>query len=510
MQLTTINNKPVTAPFYPVKNSFSNPLTAERNQDLSVNVLVDKNYASLQAKKMNVSFTGAPPVKTTPLGEKVCNLFNVIRSNDVIVAAPSLDKAAESIEKHINSFNTVIKRLFYIEDKSMKGALGFKKNLEDKEVINLTDKPIIIVDSKNEAGVLKSGETGFLMDGDEIRAASKRIQIEEQMGISTPVKNYFTAFIDFDKDVDPHIRQINKKSIEKLKTTAGEKEPKKTMFSDVGGQDEAIKSLKKNIIYPIKHPEIKSGSNMNKSVLLYGPPGTGKSLLAEAASNEAGTWFKKINASELDSKYVGESEQNWRNLFEEAKENQPAIIFIDEFDAIAKKRGGQDVYGDKTLNTVLGLMSDTEKSGDDIYMIAATNNRAALDPAVTRSGRFGVAIEVGAPDLNGTEQILKIHTEKLPLDKDFDTKAISEKLYNEKATGADIAAVAEEARNNSMERNKIYEKIEQGTYSPDDMKQLKVTNEDFDKAIETFKKGKDNNAESRPRTQIGFNSPQYK
>jgi len=513
MQISNINNKPAASVYAPARSNQQthNHSNVIGKQSMNASaVLVDKNYASLQAKKMNVSFKGLPPVPTKTLGDKVGNLFNVVRSNDIILAGPSFDKAIKSVEKNIDSFKTVIKRVFYVEDKKLEGTIGFKKNLGEKEVVNLSDKPIFLIDSKNQSGFLKSGETGYLMPGDKIKAGKNEISVPEKEGIEFPVKNSFTFFMDFDKEVEPSIKKLNQKSLERFVQKDKENgAAKKIMFSDVGGQDEAIKSLKKNILYPIKYPELRSGNNMNKSALLYGPPGTGKSLLAEATANESGAWFRKINASELDSKYVGESEQNWRNLFDEARENQPAIIFVDEFDAIAKKRGGQDVYGDKTLNTVLGLMSDAEKKGDEIYMIAATNNRSALDAAATRSGRFGIAIEVGTPDLKGTKQILQIHTKKQPLDKEFNADAVADKLHKEKATGADIASIAEDARNNAMERNQIYEKIEQGTYTPDDMKNLTVKNEDFDKAIDTFKKKSDDNA-AKPRRPIGFTSPLYK
>lgn len=514
MNVTNINNSLTSAAYFNTKqNSMKNNnpcmMSVKSSNNVS-NVLVDKNYAALQVKRKNVAFKGLP-VPTKPLSEKVNTLFNIVRSNDVILAGPSFEHSIKSMKKNIDSFKTVIKRVFFVEDKGLENSVAFKKNLGEREVVNLSDKPVLIEDSKKQLGFIKKGETGFLLDGDTVKVGKQNISIKEQEGVTFPIKDNFTYFVEFDKDVEPSIKKLNTKSIERLEAKkANINAPKKIMFSDVGGQDKAIKELKKNILYPIKYPELKSGNNMNKSALLYGPPGTGKSLLAEACANESGAWYKKINASELDSKYVGESEKNWRNLFEEAKENQPAIIFVDEFDAIAKKRGGQDVFGDKTLNTVLGLMSDVEKSGDDIYMIAATNNRTALDSAATRSGRFGVAIEVGAPDLKGTKQILDIHTKKQPLDNNFDGDKVAQRLHKEKATGADIASISESARNNAIEREHIYEKMDNGTYTPDDMKNLTVKSEDFDKAIDNFVENRNSNSANKPKNQIGYNSPMYK
>ena len=514
MNVTNINNSLTSAAYFSTKNNSaknnkSSMMSVNNSKNVS-NVLVDKNYAALQVKRSNLTFKGLP-VPTKPLSEKVGTLFNVVRSNDVILAGPSFEHSVKAMKKNIDSFKTVIKRVFFIEDKGLETSVAFKKNLGEREVVNLSDKPILISDSKNQLAFLKKGETGFLLDGDTVKVGKKDIPIKGQEGVAFPIKDNFTYFVEFDKDVEPTIKKINTKSIEKLEVQKDKTNlSSKIMFSDVGGQDAAIKELKKNILYPIKYPELKSGNNMNKSALLYGPPGTGKSLLAEACANESGAWYKKINASELDSKYDGESEKNWRELFQEAKQNQPAIIFVDEFDAIAKKRGGQDVFGDKTLNTVLGLMSDAEKNGDEIYMIAATNNRSALDEAATRSGRFGVAIEVGAPDLKGTKQILGIHTKKQTLDKEFNADAVSQRLHKEKATGADIASISESARSNAIEREHIYEKMDIGTYTPEDMKNLTVKNEDFDKAIDKFVETRNSNSVNKPKNPIGYNSPMYK
>ncbi len=512
MKVSNINNSLAYTSYYPAKQNQKNNRTSMMSLNAPnkvTNPLVDKNYASLQINRKNIAFKGLP-VPTKPLSEKINSLFNIVRSNDVVLAGPSFEHSIKSMKKNIDSFKTVIKRVFFIEDKNLEHSVAFKKNLEDREVVNLSDKPIIIQDSKNKLGFLKKGQTGFLLDGDTVKVGKNDILIKNQEEISLPVKDNFTYFVDFDKDVEPTIKQLNKRSLEKMEVKKAEKVvSNKIMFSDVGGQDEAIKELKKNILYPIKYPELKSGHNMNKSALLYGPPGTGKSLLAEACANESGAWYKKINASELESKYVGESEKNWRNLFKTARENQPAIIFIDEFDAVAKQRGGYDVYGDKTLNTVLGLMSDVEKNGDEIYMIAATNNRASLDDAVTRSGRFGVAIEVGAPDLKGTKQILGIHTKEQPLDKDFKVDAVAERLYKERATGADIASISESARSNALEREHIYEKMEKGTYTLNDMKNLTLKTEDFDKAIDKFVETKRSKSPTKPMNQIGYRSPMY-
>ena len=188
------------------------------------------------------------------------------------------------------------------------------------------------------------------------------------------------------------------------------------------------------------------------------------------------------------------------NLFDAARENQPSIIFIDEFDAVAKKRGGADGYGDKVVNQILTLMSDVEKNGDDIYVVAATNNQDALDAAITRSGRFGKHIEVKAPDTQeAITHIFNIHTKNKALADDLDKDALTKKLLAQKATGADIAHIVNAAHENAFERAGIYEKMENGTFENADIEKLRITDADFNKAIDGF-----TNKENK-RQPIGFN-----
>ena len=512
MKVSNINNAPIYGAKFVASKSQNNnqhsTISVQNNMCSKSNVLMDKNYGVLQTRPMNISFKGGvPSTPIKPLSKKINNLFNVVRANDIILAGPSYDTAINSLKENVSSIKNVIKRVFYVEDASLDKVMGFKKNLDQKEVINLSDQILFIKDSKNQMGFLKKGESGYVLAGDTIDPKKSGIVITDKKEIDYPIKDSITMFVEFDEQVNKQITDINQKSLSQI-TLEKKEAPKehKISFSDVGGMQNVIKELKKNILYPIKHPEIKNGKNMRKSILLYGPPGTGKSFVAEACANEAGAWYKKIDASELDSKWVGESEENWRNLFDEARKNQPSIIFIDEIDAIAKKRGGTDVYGDKTLNTILGLMSTTEKQGDEIYMIAATNKRELLDDAATRAGRFGLSIEVNSPDLKGTEEILDKYIANEPVSKDFNKAKFVEKLHSQKASGADIAAAAEDARTAAMDRERIFEKMDEGTYTPKDMENLTIKDEDFDKAFEILK----NNRKTTERRPIGFNSSLYK
>ena len=193
-------------------------------------------------------------------------------------------------------------------------------------------------------------------------------------------------------------------------------------YEDIGGLSDAIQKIREMVELPLKHPELfeRLGIEPPKGVLLYGPPGTGKTLLAKAVANEANAHFIAINGPEIMSKFYGESEERLREIFKEAEDNAPAIIFIDEIDAIAPKR--EEVVGEvekRVVSQLLTLM-DGLKSRGKVIVIAATNRPDAIDPALRRPGRFDREIEVGVPDKGGRKEILQIHTRGMPLEPDYD------------------------------------------------------------------------------------------
>ena len=269
-------------------------------------------------------------------------------------------------------------------------------------------------------------------------------------------------------------------------------------FAAIGGQDRTIDSLKKSILFPLKYPEVFDGFMVSRGAILYGPPGTGKTLLAKTLAAESGASVFELCGTDLADKWVGGSEKNCRELFQKAVEAQPSIIYFDEIDALGKKRG-DDKYADKLLAQFLSLMSDLEKRNDNVYIIGSTNRKEDLDPAFVRSGRFGALLEVKAPDLEGTKQILAIHTKGKPIDKDFDIDLISKKMFAKKMTGADIAATVKEAFSHALERTGIYESMDSGRFSPEMKNYLMINNEDFISAISEFK------ANANQRNPIGYN-----
>jgi len=216
-------------------------------------------------------------------------------------------------------------------------------------------------------------------------------------------------------------------------------------YEDIGGLDEELKKIREMVELPLKHPEVfeRLGIEAPKGVLLHGPPGTGKTLLAKAVANETNSHFILINGPEIMSKFYGQSEENLRKKFEEAEKNAPSIIFFDEVDAIASKR--EESRGEverRVVAQLLGLM-DGLKSRGKVIVIAATNIVNSLDPALRRPGRFDREIEIGVPDKQGREIILKIHTRNMPLAKDVNLKKLAATTHG--FVGADLSSLAKEA-----------------------------------------------------------------
>ncbi|HIP66590.1 MAG TPA: AAA family ATPase [Candidatus Nanopusillus sp.] len=273
-------------------------------------------------------------------------------------------------------------------------------------------------------------------------------------------------------------------------------------YEDIGDMDEVVRKIRELVELPLRHPEIfeKLGIEPPKGVLLYGPPGTGKTLLAKAVANEAGAYFIAINGPEIVSKYVGESEKRLREIFEEAKKNAPAIIFIDEIDAIAPKRDEAVGEVERRLVAQLLTLMDGLKERGRVIIIAATNRPNAVDPALRRPGRFDREIEVPVPNEEARYEILKVHTRRVPLGKRvvengkeryvlLDEKE-KEQLLRKIASathgfvGADLAALVKEAAMNAIRRIiPDIERYEDRPLPAEVLEKLVVTEEDFMEAL---------------------------
>jgi transitional endoplasmic reticulum ATPase len=219
----------------------------------------------------------------------------------------------------------------------------------------------------------------------------------------------------------------------------------KVTYEDIGGLGEEVKRVREMIELPLRHPELfeRLGVEAPKGVLLHGPPGTGKTLLAKAVAGETSANFVTIGGPEIMSKFYGESEERLREIFKQAQENAPSIIFIDEIDSIAPKR--EEVTREterRVVAQLLSLMDGLEARGK-VVVIGATNRPNALDPAIRRPGRFDREIEINPPNREGRLEILQIHTRGMPLEKDVDLEKLADLTHG--YVGADLSALTKEA-----------------------------------------------------------------
>ena len=250
-------------------------------------------------------------------------------------------------------------------------------------------------------------------------------------------------------------------------------------YEDVGGMRPVIQKVREMIELPLRHPELfeRLGVEAPKGVLLYGPPGTGKTLLARAVASETNANFYTIGGPEIMSKYYGESEERLRDVFKQAQENAPSIIFIDELDSIAPKR--EEVTGEvekRVVSQLLSLMDGLQSRGK-VVVIGATNRVNALDPALRRPGRFDREIEIGVPDKEGRLEIMQIHTRGMPLAEDVDLKRLADITHG--FVGADLEALAKEAAIRALRRILPEVNMEAESVPVAILNKIKVLNADF-------------------------------
>ncbi|WP_135663783.1 CDC48 family AAA ATPase [Halorhabdus rudnickae] len=254
-------------------------------------------------------------------------------------------------------------------------------------------------------------------------------------------------------------------------------------YEDIGGLEKEIQRVREMVELPMKHPQIfkKLGIEPPSGVLLHGPPGTGKTLLAKAVANETSASFFSIAGPEIISKYYGESEQQLREIFEDATEEAPSIIFIDELDSIAPKR--EDVTGEVERRVVAQLltMMDGLESRGQVVVIAATNRVDSVDPALRRPGRFDREIEIGVPDEMGREEILQIHTRGMPLSDDVDLGRMAEDTHG--FVGADIESLTKEAAMKALRRYLPEIDLDEEEVPPSLIDRMIIKRDDFKGAL---------------------------
>ena len=271
-----------------------------------------------------------------------------------------------------------------------------------------------------------------------------------------------TRTYDFmvDDTIPEGIVLVSPTTLIRVKAKAGKLEKARMSYEDVGGLGTQIQRIREMIELPLKYPEVfdRLGIEAPKGVFLYGPPGTGKTLIARAVANETDAYFTSISGPEIMGKFYGESEARLRSVFEDAQSHVPAIIFIDEIDAIAPKRedmGAEKQVERRVVAQLLALLDGLESRGH-VIVIGATNIPNTIDPALRRPGRFDREISIPIPDRNGRLEILEIHTRGMPLAKDVSLEKLAEITHG--FVGADLEALGREAAMSAL--RKILPKID--------------------------------------------------
>ncbi len=256
-------------------------------------------------------------------------------------------------------------------------------------------------------------------------------------------------------------------------------------YDELGGLKNEVKKIREMVELPMRHPELfdKIGVEAPKGVLLYGPPGTGKTLLAKAVAGETNANFVSLSGPEIMAKHYGESEERLREIFTQAEENSPSIIFIDEIDSIAPKRDEISGELEKRIVSQLLTLMDGMKSRGKVVVIAATNRPDSIDHALRRPGRFDREIEIGIPDDEGRFDSLSIYTRGMPIDDKVDLKQISKITHG--FVGADLEVLAKEAAMRSLRRILADEEIDldEDKISSEILQKIRITSEDFRDAL---------------------------
>ena len=254
-------------------------------------------------------------------------------------------------------------------------------------------------------------------------------------------------------------------------------------YDELGGLKNEVQKIREMVELPMRHPELfdKIGVEAPKGVLLYGPPGTGKTLIAKAVAGETNAHFISLSGPEIMGKHYGESEEKIREIFTQAEENSPSIIFIDEIDSIAPKRDEVSGELEKRIVSQLLTLMDGMKSRGKVVVIAATNRPDSIDPALRRPGRFDREIEIGIPDNDGRLDILSIHTRGMPINEKVNLKQIAKTTHG--FVGADLEILSKEAAMRSLRRILPEIDLEEEKISSEILQKIEISNDDFREAL---------------------------
>ena len=400
-----------------------------------------------------------------------------ITSGDIVEITGKKATSAIAWPSHPQDFNKDIIRMDGFIRQNSESSLGDRVNVKKAEI--MVGKKVIIAPTRHEirfGGDLATHLKHRLLGRPILRGDTLSIGI---LGQAIP---FVVA------ETKPHgIVQIQDRTeLEIKEKPITIKEVPAVRYEDIGGLKGEMGRIREMIELPMKHPELfeKLGIKPPKGVLLYGPPGTGKTLIAKAVASETNAHFISLNGPEIMDKYYGESERKLRDIFKEAQDNTPSIIFIDEIDSIAPKR--EDVKGEverRIVAQLLALMDGLVARGD-VIVIAATNREDAIDPALRRPGRFDREIEIGVPDRDGRKEILQIHTRGMPLLEDVNLDEIARSTHG--FVGADLEALSREAAMNALKRLLPKIDLNEKDIPADILDQLNVKKEDFVEAMKSI------------------------
>lgn len=483
-----------------VQSSVSDPVsTSSVSNKLQNNNLIDLNYGRSLVKMNDVSFKGGAYVVNENLSKKVSTAFSYLMDGDILLLGKDLETAKKHLQETLKESRSIIKnairKVVFVKDEKFKSSIVIQKPSEGyDDVLNLTKEPVFF------HGPGAEDKLDFLSKGE-------KAVLQNNMYIAT--KNPETSFY-IDTNLNGHIKDLPKGSIKQFYLSCGKEEiiteaniknleklkdevvkpAKKITFKDVGGQDEAVAEIKRKFLFQLKYPNF-FANNMEggHGALFVGPPGNGKSRSAEALANEAGVPFYNINGQLLEGEFVGQSAHNISDYFENARKNQPCIMFFDEADAVFGERTGVHKYADQSTNMYLDEITKLEQANDKVYLIAATNHPELMDKAALR--RFDTKIEFKNLDtVERCKAVFDVHTKSEKIEG-LDTDSFMKKLRQAEFSGSDIANLVREAKMNSIARQGIFEKMEQGTFQDDPNFKIIIIGEDFNQALDKLIAQKD-------------------
>lgn len=448
--------------------------------------LVDIHHNSVIVNNKNVSFGNSLVHVSSNLGKRACAGINLLNGNEVLLIGKNFNNVMNLLKDSVDKFPNVIKKLLFVGDSKLESTFAvYIDEMGHKRILNIGKDRFLITKTLHSDGYsILPGQAAYLDESDKIFANGMNFDIRLNLGdeadkYMTMVRRYNLS--KYDKG---EISRLNLKRLKKLTEATNKTNVKKwPMFSDVGGQDKAIEQIKTEIIRPLKYPQLFRGIKKINSAMFIGPPGTGKTLTAMAIENEAGIPIYKLNGSLLEDMYIGNSAKNINNYYDNAIKNQPCMIIYDEADNIFRKRGGHNSHHDESLNMHLDKISQIEKGGHQVFLVAITNRPDVFDPAVLRNGRFGSKVEFDLPDLQGCKDIFQKGSKDINL-IDVNVDKIVKKIHDEKFSGASISGLLSDAQLYSLERQGILQKMDEGTFvdTPDFI--IDVTTEDINKAVQ--------------------------